>query len=98
MKVTVTGHARRLADGWESDLVIETSHRWLRGGLFYGPPPGSHMGFWRTNWAELHGWNYRVEVHRPGAGRWRCLTALLHTKKGPGGHYPTHRCRPLRVG
>ena len=85
--LTVDGHARYIdkRDGWELDLRIETPGRWVRGGLFWGMPPGSHIGFWRTRLGDFHGWNFRVGKRYSGP----CLTALVHT--APGNH--CHRCR-----
>jgi hypothetical protein len=78
--LTIDGHARRLDDGFESDLKVAVPGRWIRGGLFYGSAPGSHMmgrhmAFWRTQWGGMHGWNFRF-------GRWPepCITMLLHTR------------------
>lgn len=71
-------HWQRLDDGFETELRLDSPRRWFRVGLFYGPPPGSHMGFWRTRGYGVRGWNYRVQVRPPGPGRWRCLTALAH--------------------
>jgi hypothetical protein len=75
----VEGHARRLSDGWEADLRVMLPRRWWRVGVFYGPPPGSHMGWWLTGGDGLWGINYRRQVSS-GPGRWRCLTLLAHTR------------------
>ena len=66
-------HARRLDDGWEATAVIEGPKRWRRLGAFWGPPPGSHIGLWRTNWG-VRGWNFRVGRRYIGP----CLTLLAH--------------------
>jgi hypothetical protein len=55
-------------------LRLTLPGRWFRVAVFYGTPPGSHMGFWRTRVDTLRGWNYRVGTIR------RCATVLLHTR------------------
>ncbi|MEU8023688.1 hypothetical protein AB0B88_15885 [Micromonospora haikouensis] len=63
------------------DLRIETRRRWVRFALYYGTPPGSHIGFWRTRGrfsddSLLRGWNLRVGRRYLGP----CLTLLVHTR------------------
>jgi len=76
MDATVKVHARRLDDGWEADLVWNGPRRWARVGAFWGTPPGSHIGLWRTRMRSVHGWNYRVGRRYRGP----CLTLLAHTR------------------
>lgn len=71
-------HARRLDDGWEADLRLTTRRRWYRVGAFYGTPPGSSIGLWRTRWGTLRGLNLRIGRRYVGP----CLTLLAHTKRG----------------
>lgn len=73
-------HWRRLDDGFECAVAVETLGHWVRLGVFYGEAPGSHMAgrhsaFWRTRMGSFHGWNARF-------GNWpqQCLTLLLHTR------------------
>ncbi len=82
--IRVKTHAQRLPDGFESDLVLQTDGRWLRLGAFYGTPPGSHIGLWRTRWGSVRGVNLRVGRRYIGP----CLTLLIHTRPvihNPGG-------------
>lgn len=51
-------------------------NHFIRFGAFYGPPPGSHMGFWRTRAYGLRGLNYRIGSFH------RALTFLLHWRLG----------------
>lgn len=82
--LTVDGHARKLDNGWEADIVVTVPGHWLRAGAFYGPPPGSHMGWWRTRVDDLAGINYRAQVRPPSPdGGWRCLTLLAHSRPHP---------------
>lgn len=75
--LAVDGHADRLDDGWQADAAVVVPGRWVRVGAFYGPPPGSHMGLWRTRCDDLRGLNWRVQLrNRP----WRCLTLIAHTR------------------
>lgn len=46
----------------------------LRVGAFYGSPPGSHIGLWRTNYHGLKGLNLRIGRRYVGP----CLTVLVH--------------------
>jgi hypothetical protein len=69
-------HWRRTDDGFEFAMAVDLFGRWFRLGIFYGEPPGSRIGFWRTRCDELHGWNYRIGKQYTGP----CLTALLHTR------------------
>lgn len=78
-RVTLEAHAEQLDDGWQAWLRADEpgpGGRFARAGLFYGPPPGSHTGWWRTRAGSVRGINYRVELSR--LPRWRCLTFLLH--------------------
>ncbi|MCX5066631.1 hypothetical protein OOJ91_12155 [Micromonospora lupini] len=73
--------ARRERNDTQSggDVVIRTGRRWLRLAAYYGTPPGSHIGFWRTRGGfsgGIHGWNLRVGKRYIGP----CLTAFVHTR------------------
>jgi len=57
---------------WDRHLTMRG--RWWRAAAFYGDAPGSHMGFWRTDYRGLRGWNLRV------GSLARCLTVFVHTK------------------
>ncbi len=57
--------------------------RWrFRVAGFYGSPPGSHIGVWRTKWpsgaSTLHGVNLRFGRRYVGP----CLTLLVHWRRG----------------
>jgi hypothetical protein len=56
------------------DIHFTVRGRWWRTAAFYGDAPGSHMGFWRTDYCGLRGWNYRVGSFA------RCLTVFVHTR------------------
>lgn len=79
----VTGHARNLGKSharyteWEATLVFLFGRRWLRFGAFWGAPPGSHIGFWRTRVDNLRGLNLRVGKRCVGP----CFTVLAHTRQ-----------------
>jgi hypothetical protein len=66
-----SGHAA--AQRW-ADLRLARHDRWVRAGVFYGTPPGSHIGLWRTRVDDLRGWNLRIGCRYTGP----CLTLLLH--------------------
>lgn len=44
----------------------------------YGPPPGSHIGLWRTRAGELRGVNMRIGRRIAGP----CFTVLFHWRRG----------------
>lgn len=50
--------------------------RWWRIALFYGQPPGSHIGLWRTRVDGLEGINLRIGRRYTGP----CLTLFIHTR------------------
>ena len=56
------------------NLRVTIRGRWWRTAAYYGDAPGSHMGFWRTDYCGLRGWNYRV------GSLARCLTVFVHTR------------------
>lgn len=59
------------------DIRFRTARRWLRLAAYYGEPPGSHIGFWRTRYGSLSGWNLRLGKRIVGP----CLTVFVHTKR-----------------
>lgn len=75
--MNVERHYRRLTDGFEASLVVRVGRRWVRVGAFYGPPPGSHIGLWRTRSGTLRGLNVRLGRRYVGP----CLTLIAHTRK-----------------
>ena len=80
--LTVETRRERTEDQRGGDIVIRTRRRWLRLAVYYGTPPGSHIGFWRTRGGfsgSLRGWNLRVGKRYSGP----CLTAFVHTKPAP---------------
>lgn len=84
MKIETRGE--RNADQRGGDIRIETRRRWLRLAVYYGTPPGSRIGFWRTGGGfsgSLRGWNVRVGRRYVGP----CLTVFVHT-------HPTAARRP----
>ena len=60
-------------------ITAEWPRRWLRFAAYYGQPPGSHIGVWRTDTGWVHGWNLRVGRRIVGP----TLTFLAHTRTGP---------------
>ena len=66
-----SGHA---AEQRWADVRLSGPDRWVRFGVFYGTPPGSHIGLWRTRVDDLRGWNLRVGRRYAGP----CLTMLAH--------------------
>ena len=58
------------------DWRFERLGRWLRIAAYYGSPPGSHIGFWRTRAGTVRGWNLRVGKRYIGP----CLTLMIHTR------------------
>jgi hypothetical protein len=56
--------------------VVDLLGRWVRFAVYYGTPPGSHIGVWRTHWGDLRGLNVRIGRRYVGP----CLTAFVHTK------------------
>lgn len=71
----VKGSRERNADQLGGDLVIETLGRWVRFAAYYGTPPGSHIGLWRTSVDDLRGLNLRIGRRYRGP----CLTVFVHT-------------------
>lgn len=49
--------------------------RWWHLAAHYGPPPGTHRGFWVTNRPPMYGLNLRLGPYK------HSLTFLIHTKK-----------------
>jgi hypothetical protein len=66
-------------DGWGADISIQIRRRWVRLGIFYGTPPGSHIGVWFTRRPPLYGVNLRVGWRYIGP----CLGMLAHTQRKP---------------
>lgn len=58
------------------NVVLTTRGRWLRFAVFYGTPPGSHIGVWRTRVDDLRGVNVRVGRRITGP----TLTLLVHAR------------------
>ncbi|MEU6324648.1 hypothetical protein [Streptomyces sp. NPDC047009] len=56
------------------DFHVTVLGRWWRTAAFYEDAPGSHMDFWRTDYAGLRGWNCRV------GSLARFLILLVHTR------------------
>lgn len=72
MNIEARGTTRPQRGG---DLKLTTRTRWVRLAVYIDPPPRmSHIGFWRTGWGDLRGWNLRFKV--PG----RYVTCLAHTR------------------
>ncbi|MFY1595464.1 hypothetical protein [Micromonospora sp. WMMD737] len=75
----IKARRERGVDQHGGDIVIKTTGRWLRLAVYYGTPPGSHIGFWRTRYGTLRGWNLRLGKRYVGP----CLTAFVHTRELP---------------
>ena len=61
------------------DLVVETRRRWIRFAAYYGQPPGSHIGLWRTRSGfsgAMKGLNLRIGKRYVGP----TLTVFVHTR------------------
>jgi hypothetical protein len=82
MKVTTRGEWYPGRPGYRDygqrggDIVVETFGRWIRGALYVGTPPGSHIGLWRTRTGTVGGLNLRVGRRYIGP----CLTVFIHTR------------------
>lgn len=69
---------------WHTDQkgcdVRMTSRRrgFWRFSVYWGTPPGSHIGLWRTVTGDVRGLNLRVGRRITGP----CLTLLTHWKRG----------------
>lgn len=61
---------------WGGDIRIVLFDRWWRAALYFGQPPGSHIGLWRTRTDGLQGINLRVGHRYIGP----CLTVFIHTR------------------
>ncbi len=68
----------RHPDNRGGDLVIRTRHLRMRLAAYYGTPPGSHVGLWRTHSGELYGVNLRIGRRYTGP----CLTVFVHILQG----------------
>ena len=58
------------------DVRVTVGECWVRCAVYYGQPPGSQRGVWRTGIGDLTGWNVRVGTAR------RALTVFVHVRKG----------------
>ena len=72
-----SGHAA--AQRW-ADVRLSRRDQWIRLGVFYGTPPGSHIGLWRTRYDDLYGWNLRIGRRYTGP----CVTLVLHWRHSDG--------------
>lgn len=76
MKVTVEVRGERNDSQIGGDVVLTGLGRWVRGAVYLGTPPGSHIGLWRTQYGPLQGLNLRVGRQYLGP----CLTLFVHTR------------------
>lgn len=79
----IEARPKRSVEQRGGDVIIRTGRRWLRLAAYYGSPPGSHIGFWRTRGGlsgSLRGWNLRIGKRYVGP----CLTAFAHTRRLTG--------------
>lgn len=74
--IRILARAERSGSQRGGDVVVESRSRRLRLGAYYGEPPGSHIGYWRTRMGAMRGWNLRVGKRYSGP----CLTLFLHTE------------------
>jgi hypothetical protein len=74
--VTVTFRRECARGNNGGDVVLETSRRWYRLAAYFGTPPGSHIGVWRTRCDDLRGVNVRFGRRVAGP----CLTVFVHTR------------------
>lgn len=74
--LTVEVHSERGKNQHGGDVVIETHGHRLRLAAYFGPPPGSHIGFWCTRADSLRGVNLRIGKRYVGP----CLTLLAHIR------------------
>lgn len=58
------------------DVVFSGQRRWVRFAAYYGTPPGSYIGFWRTRVDDFRGLNLRLGRRFSGP----CLTMFVHTR------------------
>jgi hypothetical protein len=65
------------SDNKGGDLVLWTRRRRYRLAAYWGTPPGSHIGFWRTRAGGLRGINLRIGRRYVGP----FLTILAHTRR-----------------
>jgi hypothetical protein len=73
----VEANRERHVDNRGGDLVVLIGRRWIRFAAYYGTPPGSRIGLWRTRAYGLYGLNLRVGKRITGP----CLTTFVHTKR-----------------
>lgn len=71
----VEGRRESNADQVGGDLVIEVSGRWIRFAAYFGVPPGSRIGLWRTRFDDMRGVNLRI-----GKRYRKTLTVFVHTR------------------
>lgn len=72
----IAGQWHRTSCQWGGDFRIVLFGYWLRLAMFYGQPPGSHIGLWRTRFGTLRGLNLRIGRRYIGP----CLTLFMHTR------------------
>lgn len=76
MSRSVEIHGERTPEQIGGGIRVTVGRRWIRVAVYYGSPPGSHIGFWRTRVGGLLGLNLRIGRRYLGP----CLTVLVHTK------------------
>lgn len=64
--------------GLDVRLVSRRTGGFWRVSAYWGTPPGSHIGFWRTRFGAVRGFNYRFGRRINGP----CLTILTHWRRG----------------
>lgn len=74
--IRVKGRRERHPGNRGGDLVIEIGPRWFRFAAYFGTPPGSHIGYWRTRVEDMRGVNLRLGRRYTGP----CLTLFIHTR------------------
>lgn len=79
MKIRIEISGERGTDQFGGDVRVEWPGRWVRLAAYFGTPPGSHIGLWRTRGGysgALQGLNLRVGRRYVGP----CLTVFVHTR------------------
>lgn len=76
MKITTSGEWSDEQRG--GSIMFRSSRRWwIRLAAYYGRPPGSHIGLWRTRVDPLYGLNLRIGKRYVGP----CLTMFVHFRR-----------------
>jgi hypothetical protein len=68
------------------DIRFYGRRRWVRLAVYWGVPPGSHIGLWRTDTGTVHGWNLRIGWRHRSTIEGFCHTRKARASDAPRSH------------